>query len=64
MVCRQCGTAIADKAIVCFKCGAATAVPEARPSNRLGAARRSTVPAWIWALIAAAVLAGVWWRFY
>jgi len=27
MQCRQCGTEIADKAIVCFKCGAATTDP-------------------------------------
>jgi hypothetical protein len=27
MVCRSCGTEIADKAIVCFRCGAATTDP-------------------------------------
>ena len=27
MQCRQCGTEIADKAIVCFRCGAATSDP-------------------------------------
>lgn len=27
MKCRQCGTEIADKAIVCFRCGAATTDP-------------------------------------
>jgi uncharacterized membrane protein YvbJ len=27
MQCRQCGTEIADKAIVCFRCGAATTDP-------------------------------------
>jgi cytochrome c-type biogenesis protein CcmH/NrfG len=27
MRCRQCGTEIADKAIVCFRCGAATTDP-------------------------------------
>ena len=27
MLCRQCGTEIADKALVCFRCGAATSEP-------------------------------------
>jgi len=27
MICRQCGTEIADKAIVCYRCGAATTDP-------------------------------------
>lgn len=27
MICRQCGTEIADKAIVCFRCGAGTTDP-------------------------------------
>ena len=27
MQCRQCGTEIADKAIVCFRCGAGTTDP-------------------------------------
>jgi hypothetical protein len=41
MQCRQCGTEIADKAIVCFRCGVATsdpvrkAVPVTPPRDRL-----------------------------
>ena len=31
MQCRSCGTEIADKAIVCFRCGAATTDPVRRP---------------------------------
>lgn len=31
MNCRQCGTEIADKAIVCYRCGAPTADPVRRP---------------------------------
>jgi uncharacterized membrane protein YvbJ len=30
MQCKQCGTEIADKAIVCFRCGAATTDPVRR----------------------------------
>jgi hypothetical protein len=42
MNCRQCGTEIADKAIICYKCGAATTDPvyqppsSTRPRSRLG----------------------------
>ena len=31
MKCRSCGTEIADKAIICFKCGAATSDPVRQP---------------------------------
>jgi uncharacterized membrane protein YvbJ len=38
MQCRQCGTEIADKALICFRCGAATTEatfkPPASPSRR------------------------------
>jgi hypothetical protein len=33
MQCRNCGTEIADKAIVCFRCGAATTDPVRRAAN-------------------------------
>ena len=32
MVCRNCGTEIADKAIICFRCGASTTDPVRRPA--------------------------------
>jgi len=31
MLCRQCGTEIADKAIVCYRCGAGTTDPVRQP---------------------------------
>jgi hypothetical protein len=31
--CRQCGTEIADKAIVCYRCGTATTDPIRRPAQ-------------------------------
>jgi ABC-type nickel/cobalt efflux system permease component RcnA len=36
MLCRQCGTEIADKAIICFRCGAGTTDPvrKAAPVGR------------------------------
>jgi hypothetical protein len=32
MICRNCGTEIADKAIVCFRCGAGTTDPVRKPA--------------------------------
>lgn len=31
MLCRTCGTEIADKAFICYRCGAAVAEPVVRP---------------------------------
>jgi hypothetical protein len=33
MVCRQCGTEIADKAIICYRCGASTTDPVRQPAR-------------------------------
>jgi hypothetical protein len=33
MKCRNCGTEIADKAIVCYRCGTATTDPVRRPAQ-------------------------------
>ncbi len=32
MICRHCGTEIADKALICYRCGAATSDPVRRPA--------------------------------
>ena len=32
MICRNCGTEIADKAIVCYRCGTATTDPVRKPA--------------------------------
>jgi hypothetical protein len=31
MKCRNCGTEIADKALICYRCGEATTVPRVQP---------------------------------
>jgi hypothetical protein len=31
MQCRQCGTEIAEKALICYRCGTATSEPRVRP---------------------------------
>ena len=41
-MCKSCGTEIADTALICFKCGTATAEPERRPVP-LEASRRPWV---------------------
>jgi Flp pilus assembly protein TadB len=43
MICKNCGTEIADKALVCFRCGAATFEPKTKPAPR--ASSRSSLPA-------------------
>jgi zinc-ribbon domain len=48
MLCRHCGTEIADRALICYRCGAATTDPEFAPP-----APARTVP---WAVIVLAVL--------
>lgn len=44
MKCRQCGTEIADKALICYRCGTATTEPRIKPPTEgpiLGRPRRS-----------------------
>ena len=48
MICRNCGTEIADKALICYRCGTATTEPRVPPpvvSRRSGGAPRSRGPA-------------------
>ena len=58
MTCRTCGTDIADKALICYRCGTATSQakfqPYVAPTGRAG----STL---IYAVIAVAVLVLVAW---
>ncbi len=42
MTCTQCGTEIADRALVCYRCGRATAESPARPGR--AAPPRSRIP--------------------
>jgi uncharacterized membrane protein YvbJ len=39
MLCRNCGTEIADKALICYRCGTPTTEAKHQPA-RLGARRR------------------------
>jgi hypothetical protein len=54
MQCRQCGTEIADKALICFRCGTATAEPRVKPPAAGRPPRRSPLLAFV-ALLALVV---------
>lgn len=43
MICRNCGTEIADKAIVCYRCGTGTKEPLRKPAE----IRRRRSPVWV-----------------
>jgi hypothetical protein len=45
MTCRHCGTEIAEKAIVCYRCGTATSEPRRQPSQASGRRRLPLIPA-------------------
>ena len=52
MICRNCGTEIAEKAIVCYRCGTATAGPVRKPAE----IRRRRSPLLALIVIVAAIL--------
>jgi Flp pilus assembly protein TadB len=43
MKCRNCGTEIADKALICYRCGEATTAPRVQPPP--APAQRGPIPA-------------------
>ncbi len=51
MLCRQCGTEIADRALICYRCGTATTEAKYKPPPPVSG-RRSR-----WAVILAIVIA-------
>ena len=57
MKCRACGFEIADKAIVCYRCGTPTAEPAPRPAARR---RRRTWPVLILVLLLLVVVLAIW----
>ena len=54
MKCRSCGAVIADNALICYKCGTATAEPRIAPPKARPRASR-----WPWALLVAAAIAAL-----
>jgi hypothetical protein len=59
MLCSNCGTEIADKALICYRCGAATTAPRVKPPGP-ARRRRSPLPAALGlaALVLAALFLG------
>lgn len=51
MLCRSCGTEIADKALVCYRCGAATTDPTVKPPSGAPARSSASLVASIIALV-------------
>jgi len=56
MTCRQCGAEIADKALICYRCGAATTDAVFRPA----APRRSNLPWLATVIIVIVIVIAVW----
>jgi hypothetical protein len=59
MICRQCGTEIAGKALICFKCGAATTDPVFQPQAGTPPRSRAAFTVTFVALVLLAVVAVV-----
>jgi len=64
MICKYCGTEIADKALICYRCGHATTEPRIKPpagESLFERPRRSRLPiVVIVILILLLALFGVW----
>ncbi|MGH9350061.1 MAG: hypothetical protein ACRD26_22635 [Vicinamibacterales bacterium] len=64
MQCRFCGAQIADKALICYKCGHATTEPRIRPPDEgpiLGRPRRSSrLPYVVVIILLALALLAAW----
>ena len=59
MTCRQCGTDIAVNALVCYRCGSATAEPRVKPPTQQSVFTRPTRRVPVWVIVAACVVVAV-----
>ena len=59
MKCTTCGASIADKALICYRCGNATTEAKFKPPTEgsIFDRPRRRVPLWLWILIVAALIA-------
>ena len=57
MICRNCGIEIADKALICYRCGTATTEAKYRPPASSSSTRRPPLVAAVLALVAVIALA-------
>jgi hypothetical protein len=66
MICRHCGTEIADKALICYRCGNATTEPRIKPPAEgplLGRRRRRSNSMVVVIAVIVALLLLVLWEF-
>jgi len=66
MTCAHCGTEIADKALICYRCGRATTEPRIKPPEEgslFARPRRSRMPLLIIVLLVLLVIATALWYF-
>jgi ribosomal protein L40E len=65
MICKHCGTEIAVKALICYRCGQATTEPRIKPPSEgsIFEKRRPSMVPWLLAAAAAATVALAWWVF-
>lgn len=64
MTCKHCGTEIADKALICYRCGRATTEPRIAPpaeGSLFDRPRRSRLPMIVIVLIVVALALGLAW---
>ena len=67
MICKHCGTEIADKALICCRCGNATTEPRIKPPSEgplFERPRRSRLPVVIIVLIVLALLLLAYFELY
>ena len=67
MICKHCGTEIADKALICYRCGNATTEPRIKPPTEgplFARPRRSRLPVVVIVLIVLALLLLAWFELY
>ena len=67
MICKYCGTEIADKALICYRCGNATTEPRIKPPAEgplFERPRGSRLPVLVIVLILIAVLLLAWFELY
>ena len=63
MLCKHCGTEIADKALICYKCGQATTEPRIKPpadGPLFNRPRRSPVPMVLIVILIVLAIVAAW----
>ncbi len=63
MLCKHCGTEIADKALICYRCGNATTEPRIKPPDDgplFNRPRRSRLPMVVIVIVIVLALVAAW----